>query len=242
MRTCGILGGMGPEATIDLMRRVVAHTRAGDDEDHVRLLVDNNPQVPSRIKVLLEGGDVSPGPCLAGMARGLEAQGADFLCIACNTAHNWLGEVARAVNIPVLDMVALATAEAARRAPGGRVGILASPAVRLTGLYEAPCRECGVTPVFADEEEEARLLSVIRAVKAGRTDAAVRADLARVVDHVLGKGADVLVAACTELGVLGVEAPVHVVDAADALARAIVLEGAGPEAVKEPDPAGPSPR
>lgn len=233
MRTCGILGGMGPEATIDLMHRVVAHTRAGDDADHVHLLVDNNPQVPSRIKVLLEGGDVSPGPCLAGMARGLEAQGADFLCIACNTAHNWLGEVAKAVNIPVLDMVALATAEAARHAPGGKVGILASPAVRLTRLYEEPCKSFGVEPLFADPGEEARLLGVIRAVKAGHTDEAVRADLARVVEHMRAKGADVLIAACTELGVLGVEAPVPVVDAADALACAIVRLGGA--ALKEPD-------
>ena len=234
MRTCGILGGMGPEATIDLMRRIVAHTRAQDDADHVHCLVVNNPQVPSRIKVLLEGGTVSPGPCMAAMGRGLEAQGADFLCIACNTAHNWRDEVARAVNIPVLDMIALAAAEAARRAPKARAGILASPAVRLTGLYEAPCRGQGLEPVFADEAEEARLLGVIRAIKAGRTGDDVRADLKRVVENVLNKGAGVLIAACTELGVIGVEAPVPVVDAADALAAAIVLEGAGPDALKRP--------
>ncbi len=234
MRTCGILGGMGPEATIDLMRRIVAHTRAQDDADHVHCLVDNNPQVPSRIKVLLEGGTVSPGPCMAAMGRGLEAQGADFLCIACNTAHNWRDEVARAVNIPVLDMIALAAAEAARRAPKARAGILASPAVRLTGLYEAPCRGQGLEPVFADEAEEARLLGVIRAIKAGRTGDDVRADLKRVVENVLNKGAGVLIAACTELGVIGVEAPVPVVDAAAALAAAIVLEGAGPDALKRP--------
>ncbi len=234
MRTCGILGGMGPEATIDLMRRIVAHTRAQDDADHVHCLVDNNPQVPSRIKVLLEGGTVSPGPCTAAMGRGLEAQGADFLCIACNTAHNWRDEVVRAVNIPGLDMIALAVAAAARRAPKARAGILASPAVRLTGLYEAPCRGQGLEPVFADEAEEARLLGVIRAIKAGRTGDDVRADLKRVVENVLNKGAGVLIAACTELGVIGVEAPVPVVDAADALAAAIVLEGAGPDALKRP--------
>lgn len=235
MRTCGILGGMGPEATIDLMRRIVAHTRAADDADHVHCLVDNNPQVPSRIKVLLEGGTVSPGPCMAAMGRGLEAQGADFLCIACNTAHNWRDEVARAVNIPVLDMIALAAAEAARRAPGARAGILASPAVRLTGLYEAPCRAHGLEPVFADEAEEAQLLGVIRAIKAGRTGDDVRAALKRVVENVLNKGAGVLITACTELGVIGVDAPVPVVDAADALAAAIVREGAGPDALKEPE-------
>lgn len=235
MLTCGILGGMGPEATIDLMRRVVAHTRANDDADHVRLLVDSNPQTPSRIKVLLEGGDVSPGPCMAGMARGLEAQGADFLCIACNTAHNWHGEVARAVNIPVLDMIALAAEETARLAPGAKAGILASPAVRLTRLYDAPCSRHGLTPLFAEGEAEARLLGVIRAIKAGDTGPSVRGDLASVIDHVLAKGASALIVACTELGVIGVDAPVPVIDAADALACAIVREAAGPDAVKEPD-------
>ena len=84
----GILGGMGPEATVDLMHRIIAHTDARDDIDHVRCIVDNNPKVPSRIKALLEGGGESPAPCMADMGRRLEAWGADFLCIACNTAHN----------------------------------------------------------------------------------------------------------------------------------------------------------
>ena len=145
-KTAGILGGMGPEATVDLMRRIIAHTDARDDADHVRCIVDNNPKVPSRIKALLEGGGVSPGPCLADMARRLEAWGADFLCMACNTAHNYYGEVRAAVGIPVLNMVELTARAASELAPGGAAGILASPAVRLTGLYEGPCAALGLTP------------------------------------------------------------------------------------------------
>ena len=64
-KIAGIIGGMGPEATVDLMQRVIHFTKAKDDIDHVHCVVDNNPQVPSRIKALLEGGGVSPGPCMA---------------------------------------------------------------------------------------------------------------------------------------------------------------------------------
>ncbi|MCF8039781.1 MAG: aspartate racemase, partial [Desulfohalobiaceae bacterium] len=63
----GIIGGMGPEATVDLMSRVLKATPAADDIDHIRLVVDNNPKVPSRIKALLENTGESPAPCLQDM-------------------------------------------------------------------------------------------------------------------------------------------------------------------------------
>ncbi|RLB91348.1 MAG: aspartate racemase RacD, partial [Deltaproteobacteria bacterium] len=82
----GILGGMGPEATVDLMQRIISLTPALDDIDHIRCIVDNNPKVPSRIKAIIEGDGEDPGPCMADMGRRLESWGADFLVIACNTA------------------------------------------------------------------------------------------------------------------------------------------------------------
>ncbi|MGD9264437.1 MAG: aspartate/glutamate racemase family protein, partial [Lysobacterales bacterium] len=72
MKTVGILGGMGPAATVDLMRRVIDLTPATDDKDHIRMLVDNNPQVPSRIRAILEGSGEDPGAVLANMAANLE--------------------------------------------------------------------------------------------------------------------------------------------------------------------------
>ena len=83
----GIIGGMGPEATVDLMQRIIANTSAIDDVDHIRCIVDNNPKIPSRIKAILEQGGENPGPSMAEMARRLEKWGADFLVIPCNTAH-----------------------------------------------------------------------------------------------------------------------------------------------------------
>ncbi len=109
-KVVGVIGGMGPEATVDFLRRIVAATPAQDDADHIRVLVDNNPKIPSRIAALVDGTGEDPLPILIAMAHGLEKQGADFLVIPCNTAHYYLPRIAEAVSIPLLDMVALSIA------------------------------------------------------------------------------------------------------------------------------------
>lgn len=224
----GILGGMGPEATVDLLHRIIACTDARDDIDHVRCIVDNNPKVPSRIKALLEGGGEDPGPCMAEMARKLEVWGADFLCIACNTAHNYYAAVSKAVRIPVLNMIELTVENVARQHPQATtLGILASPAVRLTRLYDGPCAAHGIQPVFASPEQEQKLLNVIRTVKAGNTGAAPRAALAEIAGHLKSRGAQVLAVACTELGIIGGDNGIPTVDAADVLAKSIVETAKG---------------
>lgn len=222
-KIAGILGGMGPEATVDLMRRIIAHTDARDDIDHVRCIVDNNPKVPSRIKALLEGGGEDPGPCMADMARKLEAWGADFLCIACNTAHNYYPSVRNAVRIPVLHMVELTVQAVARQRPDvKKLGIMASPAVRLTHLYEEPCRRFGIQAVYASPMQEQRLLGVIKDIKAGHTGDSVRAAFGEIVSNVKEQGAQGIAIACTELGIIGGDYGIFSVDAADVLARTIV--------------------
>lgn len=227
IKTVGILGGMGPEATVDLLHRIIAHTGGDDDADHVRCLVDQNPKIPSRIKYLLEGGDISPAPCLIAMAKNLEAAGADFICMACNTAHNWHKDVAEAVCVPVLNIIEITSANAAKLVenlpPQKRLaGVMASPAVRITGLYENPCRKNGLTPLYADEDMEKKLLEVIKAVKAGSVDEETHAIFSDVIRHFENKGAAVLLVACTELGTLDFRTSLPVVDAADALAITIV--------------------
>ena len=98
LRRIGILGGMGPEATVALMQRVIALVPARDDADHVPLIVDQNPQVPSRIAYLIEGRGEDPGPVLIAMARRLETAGAEAIAMPCNTAHHWAGAIAGAVD------------------------------------------------------------------------------------------------------------------------------------------------
>ena len=88
----GILGGMGPAATVDLVSKILAATDAARDQDHLHLIVDCNPKVPNRNEAV-DGTGPSPAPALVAMARRLEAAGADFLVMACNTAHAWEAEI-----------------------------------------------------------------------------------------------------------------------------------------------------
>src|SRR5215217_5751504 len=117
MKTLGVLGGMGPAATLDFLAKLQAATPAVRDQDHLRVLIDINPQVPDR-----NTGEADPGPVLADMARGLVAQGAQVLAIACNTAHAFADKV-RSAGVPLIDMIEVAC-EAARDAGARRVAVL----------------------------------------------------------------------------------------------------------------------
>src|SRR6056297_774062 len=107
MKPVGILGGMGPEATILLMQKVLAAVPAQDDADHVPLIVHQNPLVPSRIKALIEGNGPDPMPVLMSMAQDLERAGAQALAMPCNTAHHYALAVANATSLPFLNMIEL---------------------------------------------------------------------------------------------------------------------------------------
>ncbi|MGL4280419.1 MAG: aspartate/glutamate racemase family protein [Albidovulum sp.] len=219
MRLVGILGGMGPEATVLLMQKVVALRAGGDDKEHIPLLVHQNPQVPSRIAALIDGTGESPGPVLADMARVLEAGGAKALAMPCNTAHAYGDAVRDAVKIPFLDMIALSTAALA--AKGRRIGMLASPAVQRARVFDAAFAGAGLAMI---QPEEAPVLNLIRAVKAGRTGAAEGAELARLAEGLRTQGADHIAIACTELSLLTASLPdsLQWTDTLDCLAVAIV--------------------
>ena len=222
-KTVGILGGMGPDATVDLMQRIIRLTPALDDADHIRCIVDNNPKVPSRIRAIIEGDGEDPGPCMADMGRRLESWGADFLVIACNTAHYYYGAVNDAVGIPVINIIDLVASHVRTNYPEqNKVGILASPAVAMTGLYTERLSRLAIADIWPDTEHQERLLAVIKEIKKGNTGVNVRADYADVCTNLKENGAGIVIIACTELSALGGSLPIDCIDAAEVLAMEIV--------------------
>lgn len=230
-RRIGILGGMGPEATVLLMQRLIRAVPARDDGDHIPLLVDMNPQVPSRIAALIEGTGPSPEPVLVAMARGLQRAGATALAMPCNTAHHYAPAIRRAVTIPFIDMVEL-SADAALRAagPGGAVGILASPAVRRTGLFDAALSARGLRAVYPAPQPQDDLLRAIRAIKRNGVTDADRQALHAARASVEGAGARVSLVACTELSLAidPAQSGETLIDTLDALVGGIVAFALAP--------------
>ena len=222
-RVVGILGGMGPEATILLQQRILRATAANDDHDHVPLLVDVNTQVPSRIEALVEGTGESAGPVLVAMAQRLEAMGADALAMPCNTAHAYAREIEAAVTIPFLDMVQLAVSDLRTRLPrGASVGLLGSTALASIRLYDDAIAAVDLELLWPREQE--RVMAALRAIKRRADDPEAAVILARAGESLIDAGAAALLVACTEFSLVVDALPdgVPVVDALDGLVGAIL--------------------
>lgn len=225
----GILGGVGPMATVYFMQRVLEMTDASRDQDHVDMLVWNHASIPDRTAYIVGDSDESPGPVMAEDARQLERAGAKFIALPCNTAQAFQDEVAAAVSIPVIDIVSV-TVEAAKAAVPGltTLGILATDGTLRAETYHRAAEAAGLTPVAPDDVVQKDVMSMIYdGVKAGMPVERDRFDAA--VEHLRTKGAGAIVLGCTELSILQTDLKVDdtdVVDSLDALAaRTVTLAG-----------------
>ncbi len=226
----GVLGGLGPAATVLFMHRVVELTDADRDQDHVDLLVWQHGSIPDRSAFLLGHGE-SPEPVLVADAVALERAGARFIAIPCNTAVVWVEQMRAAVSIEVLDTVA-ETVDAARRAVPGlqRLGVLATDGTLLAGTYAGAAAAAGIDLLTPSPEVQREVMAIVYdGVKAGVPVSRERFDA--VVDHLRDQGAEAVALGCTELSVLhgelGVD-DVTIVDSIGALARRVVLRAGAP--------------
>jgi len=219
-RTVGVLGGMGPAATVEFFRRLVAGTTAAVDQDHLRILIDNDPRIPDRTAGILGRGP-SPAPALAAMARGLVAAGAQLLAMPCNTAHVYLPEIRSAVDVPVVDMPEETVAAVAER----RVGLLVTDGTISTGLFHRLCERRGIELVLPGSGDQQTVMDTIVGIKAGTPPRAFEAIIAAVVERLGRAGAESVIAGCTEISLLPAAAmPLPWHDALEILARAVIRE------------------
>ena len=222
-RKIGILGGMGPEATVLLMQKIIDATPVHEDRDHIPMMVDNNPQVPSRIDALIHGTGENPGPVLQRMARDLEGAGAKALIMPCNTAHHYAGFIEADISIPFLNMISLTCEKIATDLPAGsRIGLLASPAVRMSRLFEKDLARVGMVPVYATDDDA--LLRIIRMVKANGPAQEAVDGLNAVAQQLKASDVAGILIACTEFSLLrkSIVATVPVSDSLDVITQAAV--------------------
>lgn len=222
--TVGVLGGMGPAATLDFMSKVMTLTGARTDQEHVRMLVDHNPKVPNRQQAIRQGDPEVPR-VLADMARRLEQAGADFLVMPCNSAHVFAPAVREATGIPLVSIIRESVDEVQRRAPGTRrVGVMATDGLQESGLFQRALADAGYEPVLPGPEGLRELMTLIHRIKAGDIGEDVAGGMREQMQSLLAAGAGVVIAGCTEIPlVLSAEdAAVPLVSSTDVLARRTV--------------------
>ncbi len=230
--TIGILGGMGPEATAGLFSRIIRNTRADRDQDHVPVLIYNNPKIPDRSAYILGRG---PDPVPALKEGSLFLQQAGVCCILwpCNTAHYFYEEVSRDLKVPVLHMIRETAACAGKKYPPSTIfGLLATLGTYKTGIYEKMFEEEGLTLVLPEEKNRQLTMESIygdNGIKAGFTKEPLQR-LKDPVKELKRKGAEVLIAGCTELSLVLTQetTDLPVIDPMTCLARAAVRKAGYP--------------
>lgn len=221
-RTVGIIGGMGPLATVDLMEKIIQFTPAGKDQDHIHIICDDYPQIPDRTAAIMMKGE-NPSPYLIESARRLERAGADILVIACNTAHYFYDTIQHSVKIPVIHMPK-EVADYIKANHYKTVGLIATNGTLKTDLYQQNFKAEGIQFILPDPELQQKVMQGIYSIKAGDLKQG-SSIISTVAVNLVSLGVEVIVAGCTEVPlVLKTSKNWKVIDSTEVAAKKVVQE------------------
>jgi len=202
LKTIGILGGMGPEATAYFFDLIIKNTRAAKDQDHVPIIVVNLPAIPDRTAAILRGGP-SPLPLLVRGIKALHQAGADFAVIPCISAHYFYPALAARSPLPIVNLLDETLREVRGRHPGmKRIGLIATTGTVRSRIFHDALEAAGIEVLVPDGRAQERVMTAIygkAGVKAGVTAGPPRKAILGVAEDLIRGGARGIVAGCTEV-------------------------------------------
>lgn len=230
-KVIGILGGMGPEATLDCFGKIVRSTPARKDQDHLRIVIDNNPNVPDRTSAIIGDGE-SPVPVVVEGCNVLEKAGADFIIIPCVSAHFFLSEIQGRIHLPILSIFD-AVSETIKRDHSAikTVGLLGTTGTIKGGLFQNRLAEDGISTLVPNEAAQSKIMAAIYDIKKAqppRPRSEITADIVAAAESLIFRkhdAAQAIVAGCTEIPLVLKQEDLSVpyFDSLTILARAAVL-------------------
>jgi len=228
-KVIGILGGMGPEATLDCFFRIISSTPAKTDQEHLRVIIDSNPKVPDRTAAIIAAGE-SPVPVLVAGCRALQQAGADFIIIPCVSAHFFLDEIQQQIALPILSIFDVVTETIISDHPQIKtVGLMGTTGTINGGLFQKRLAVKGIETRVADETQQSKVMEAIYDIKnsqPARSRTQITSDLVAVADGLISKGARGIIAGCTEIPLVLKQEHLSVpyFDALTILARAAIFK------------------
>lgn len=218
MKTLGIIGGMGPLATIDLYQKIVSLTPAKCDQEHIHVIIDSYAQIEDRTKFIMGCGD-SPLNKLTQSAKLLKNAGADAIIMPCNTAHFFAKDIEKNAGVKILYITKIAVDALQKAYPNAKdIAVIATSGTKKGGVYDEILHKRGLNSVnFTNEQQNALMECIYSGVKAGKT-----ADYVGLFNKTLSEiKADAYVAACTEIPMFlpTLDKPYKFIDATYELAK-----------------------
>lgn len=200
-KVLGIIGGMGPLATVKLFENIVLLTDANSDQEHIHILIDNNTSIPDRTNYILDENSQDPREELVKSALKLEKMGADYLVMPCNTAHNFYDEIVKNINIPFLNMIE----ETAKYVVENfkeikRIGLLSTSGTIKAGIYDNVFKSHGIEVIKPSFENQKYIMELIYNIKEGISQNNLDG-FYRAMDELQRKDVEIFIAGCTEVSV-----------------------------------------
>ncbi len=201
-KTLGILGGIGPLATVYFMDMIVQMTDADKDQDHISMVVLNHAAIPDRTEYILDNTKPNPLPVMIEDAKRLQSAGADFIVMPCNTAHFFYDRIQQNIDIPMINIIEETVKYSIENCPNlKKLGILATKGTIAAGAYQNMCDKYGIDRAVPSDEDSRLLMDIIyNQVKAGKqvdTDAFMS-----ITDNMKKSGCDGIILGCTELSII----------------------------------------
>lgn len=199
----GIIGGMGPEATVTLFSKIVEKSKAfvKVDQDHVRIVIDNNPKIPDRTQFIIGKGS-DPLPEIINTAKNLEKAGVTIGAIPCMTSHYFIKEIQNAVTYPIINAYIETQNYIAQKFPEvKKIGVLSTTGTRKTKLFEKYITDHEV--IFPSwESQENKVMEAIygeMGIKKGELSKNNSDLLIEASKELISDGAQLIIAGCTEI-------------------------------------------
>ena len=203
MKRCGIIGGVGPSATVQLMQCIIRDTPTRRDQDHLRLIIDNHPQIPDRTDALLHGGE-SPVPYFIESIGILKRAGVDFIACPCNTAYHFLRQMTDEHDFVLVDMIE-ETVKFLKKLGYGVAGLLSTSGTASTGIYQETGRKYGIRIISPSDDGIRNVMEAVYGAKGIKANARFersrrnRALLKEVIRGFEEEGLEALIMGCTEI-------------------------------------------
>ena len=199
MKKIGIIGGMGPLATVDLFNKIIKYSSASCDNEHIPIIIDNNTKIPDRTRAILYGEE-DPVKEMVKSAKTLENSGADFLIMSCNTAHYFYERVKKEIHIPFLNMVEETAKYILKKDPTAKkIGLLSTTGTVKGKIYEKIFEKFNLEIILPNEEEREEIMHLIyEVVKKGDFNYdSLRTE--KIIKNLQLRGAKNIILGCTEL-------------------------------------------
>ena len=198
----GIIGGMGPAATSDLLSKIIKLTKAKKDQDHIHVIVDNNPKIPDRSQAIFNNGE-SPIPALIESGKMLERAKVDFIIIPCNTAHFFYDELKSHLKIPIVHMIKEVAKKIHKEFPNVRkVGLLSTLSTIKAELYQKELIDFNIEVIKPDEKVQDMVTEAIfgeDGIKRGYFKGRSKQLIYSAIDNLINNGAELIIGGCTEI-------------------------------------------